>query len=173
MSEEQKRLQRLVEDEELDELLSLVSLEDVADAWWRYTVRSQALQSEARPAADGRWETDPDSWAIQLWFGNAIHEREETVRQFLHLLAERAPAEGDLSYLGAGPIEDFVSDDDERLLWIEEEAARSPNFREALANVWGWRLPPEVFLRLENAAGVPLSWPSSAGPRPGSGARSD
>jgi hypothetical protein len=174
VSEKQKQLRRLVDDDEkLDDLLSLITLEDAADAWWRYTVRSHAVQSEGRPTADDPWDTDPDSWAIQLWFGKAIHEREETVRQFLHLLAERAPAEGELSYLGAGPVEDFVCDDEERLLWIEEEASRSPNFRGALANVWAWRLPPEIFLRLERAARVPLSWPPSAGPRPGSTGRSD
>jgi hypothetical protein len=173
VSEKRKQVQRLVEEEKLGELLSLVALEEVADAWWRYMVRSQALQSQGRSAADDRWENDPDSWAIRLWFGNAIHEREDTVRQFLRLLAERAPVEGDLRDLGAGPVEDFVCDDEERLLWIEEEAARSPNFRKALANVWVWQLPPEVFLRLEGAAGAPLAWPSSAGPRPGSTGRSD
>src|SRR5439155_2578785 len=38
-------------------------------------------------------------------------------------------------------------------------AATSQRFRKALASVWCWSLPPQVFDRLERAAGTPLSFP--------------
>ncbi len=36
------------------------------------------------------------------------------------------------------PVEDFVTADVDRLLWIEKTAKKSRPFREALRNCWRW-----------------------------------
>jgi hypothetical protein len=115
-------------------LLALASLEEIADPWWRYTIRGQERRSGGRPSAD--WDDDPDGWASEVCCKRVIHDDEDTLRRFIRLLAERAPAETDLGFLGAGPLEDFIVNDEDRLRWVEEAAARSPHFRGALANIW-------------------------------------
>ena len=150
------RLIRLAEDGELQELLSAVSLEEIADAWWRYMMRCAAASAEGRPRPE--WDGDPDSWASQIWQSEVLDQSEDIVRESLRIAAERAPADGPtdyppLHYLGAGPIEDFVSSDEERLRWIEAEAQRSPNFRTALTNVWQYDdLTDESYARIQRAA---------------------
>jgi hypothetical protein len=129
---------------DLDALLALVSLDELADAWWRYTMRWDIAHKNGTTEPD--WDTDPDAWAEEIWHEEVLQQREQTVRDYLHVLAERAPAEADLGYLGAGPIEDFATNED-RLRWIEAEAARSLSFRAALANVY-----PRVSLTEEQNA---------------------
>jgi hypothetical protein len=129
-----------------------VSPEQIADAWWRYTMRCDTAHKTEAPVPS--WETDPDAWAEQIWQSEVLNHREHAVREVLGLLAERAPAGADLGYLGAGPIEDFVTDE-HRLKWIEAEAARSSNFRAALANVYSRsNLSEEQNARLKRAAGA-------------------
>jgi hypothetical protein len=149
---------------DLDALLALVSLDELADAWWRYTMRWDIAHKNGTTEPD--WDTDPDAWASEIWHEEVLQQREQAVRDYLHVLAERAPAEADLGYMGAGPIEDFIRDDDHCLLWIEQEARRSAKFRSALANVWVSGLSPAAFLRVQRAAGVELQWPDSMGLRP-------
>jgi hypothetical protein len=102
-------------------------------------VIAQLRSSRDRRAQRGdlKEEGDPDWWAACLWTDPALYDagNEAILREGLHALAERAPAGADLGHLGAGPIENYVTDDVERLCWIEEEA-RSANFRGALANAW-------------------------------------
>ncbi len=78
-------------------------------------------------------------------------------RTLLSLLTERSANDDVLAVVGAGPLEDFVSDDEDRLLWIEKQAAKSGRFRTALRNVWArGYVTAETFDRLQKAAGVPL-----------------
>jgi hypothetical protein len=105
----------------------------------------------------------PDWWAVGVWFATAFRRDEKRRRAAILVLIERAPAGADLGYVGAGPLEDFIYNNEERLVWVEEQAARSGDFRRALANVW---LDPDLdpfFDRIERAAGValkrPLPWP--------------
>lgn len=103
-----RRLEGMLNEGRLEELLSLVSLEEIADAWWRYTLRDR---SEGDDASD-----DPDWWAIDLWLGHSgIYKRGDMGREGIRLLAERAPEGADLGYLGAGPIENFLQDDEDQL----------------------------------------------------------
>lgn len=126
-------LVQLADEGDLDALLAAVSLEAIADAWWRYTMRWDAAHRNALP--EPTWETDPDSWAEQIWQSEVLFQREDVVREFLSIAAMRAPQDADLGYLGAGPIEAFLTNE-ARLLWTEHEAASSRNFRAALANVY-------------------------------------
>ncbi len=151
-------LQDLVDQGDLDGLLAHVTLDDVADAWWRHNVKE--FDDDAAALADADW------WAVEAWIDHLFDRDEELCRRAIRALAEQAPPGADLGYLGAGPLEEFVSADEDRVWWIEAEAERSPNFRKALANVWIDDLPPELFLRIERAAGTELARPSARPPRP-------
>ena len=134
-----------------DELFSLVTVDEVAQAWCRY---------QARVHLPGVDDEDPDRWAVDLLMDTRFLSDEPRVRAVLDLLVEGAGEEV-LGVVGAGPLEDFVKGcDEDRLVWIEERAAASSRFRQALAGVWIWRLSPEVFARVERAAGVPLRRPT-------------
>ena len=125
---------------------AMVSVDEIADAWWRYTLRTVGAAED--------WDTDPDGWASELWHEEVVLRDEEFARDLIRALAERAPTDADMGYLGAGPIEDFATNED-RLRWIEAEAARSRNFRTALANVYARpSLSEEQNARLRRAAEV-------------------
>jgi hypothetical protein len=146
-----KEILEAVERGDVDRLLRLCSLTEIADAWWRYMVRCDVADKAG--AAAPTWDADPDGWASEIWQEEILNQREEAVRELLRLMAERAPAGADLGYLGAGPIEDFATNDESRLRWIESEAARSPNFQAALANVWQkMKLSDESNARIRRAA---------------------
>ena len=133
-----------------DRLLSLVTPEEVGLAWCRYAGR--AVRAAKRP----EWNTDPDGWAAELYYESEFWAAEEFVRSFLVTIADAAPEEA-LGWVGAGPLEDFISDDPDRLAWIEVQAKRSERFRQALGNVWiESRVTKATFLRVQRAAGVKL-----------------
>jgi hypothetical protein len=148
---------------DLDGLLALVSLDEIANAWWRYMMRRAAEGEKSDPD----WEGDPDGWAIEINY-TGILEGEDTFRDYLRALAARAPDDDVelLGYFGAGPLEDFITRDEDRLHWIEQEAERSENFRRALATVWVEDFGASIFLRLQAAARTELVWHANHGPRP-------
>lgn len=147
------------EDGDLPRLLSLVSLDEIVDAWWRYKARAGGDSSG--------WDTDPDGWAMEIHFTFVFYGDEDAFRDYLRALVRRAPDDREaLGHLAAGPIEDFVSADEGRLGWIEQEAAHSETFRLALSNVWAEHIGPRAFLRLQAAAGTELVWHVNHGPRP-------
>jgi hypothetical protein len=144
-----KELQRLVDEDDLEGLFDVLSVEEIADAWWRYTQSDPKLRNVDHP----------DWWAVELWLGRSVFESEDRGHELIHALAERAPDSADLGFLGAGPVEDYISADEAALQWVEAEARRSENYRKALASVWVDHLPPDAFLRVEAAAGTQLPWP--------------
>jgi hypothetical protein len=151
------------ENGDLDGLLALVSLDEIADAWWRYMTRAAAAREQGTPKAD--WDADPDGWAIEIYYD--IFRDGEAIHEYLRALASRAPDDDELlSYFGAGPLEDFITADEERLRWIEQEAQRSESLRRALATVWVEYVGPQAFLRLQAAARTELVWGMNDGPRP-------
>jgi hypothetical protein len=131
-------------------LLSLVTPEEVGLAWCRYASR------RVHGAKPPGWDSDPDGWAAELYYEPEFWADEEFVRSFLVTIADAAPEEA-LGWVGAGPLEDFITDDPDRLAWIEMEAKRSERFRTALANVWiKSHVSEATFLRIERAARVTL-----------------
>src|SRR5207245_5173350 len=115
-----KHLEELLDHRQLDELLSLVTLEEVADAWCSY---------ETRPHDPNVHEDDPDWWAVELVVDrdHYLGPNDLRVRPILALLVDRAPDDDVLGVVGAGPLEDFVkAADEDRLLWIESRAEQSP-----------------------------------------------
>lgn len=99
-----------------------------------------------------------------------VHESEffadeQFVREFLVTIAEAAP-EDLLGLVGAGPLREYLNNDDdphwlenpERLGWVEAQAARSEQFRCALGSASiSSSASRQAFLRLERAAGVELA----------------
>jgi hypothetical protein len=151
MGSDPGRLEELISAGDLEELFSLVTLAEVADAWCSY---------QTRPHIAGVEDDDPDWWAVELLLDSGFWSDEARLRAALDLLVERAPDDDVIGVVGAGPLEDFVKDyNGDRLVWIEERAAASPRFRQALTHVWIWSVEPEVFARVERAAGVPLARP--------------
>jgi hypothetical protein len=151
MPADPKHLQELLDDFRVDELLSLVTLEEIADAWCRY---------QTRPQIAGVQDEDPDWWAVELLMDSDFLSDERRVRQTLILLINQAPSEDVLGVVAAGPLENFVAEDEDRLSWIEEQAKESPRFRGALQRAYLWHLPAQAFARLEQAAGGELPRPS-------------
>jgi hypothetical protein len=147
-----KQLEELLDNDRVDELLALVTIEEIADAWCRY---------QLRPHIDGVEDEDPDWWAVELLMtGSYLDTDERRVRAVLDLVIDRAPDDDVLAVAAAGPLEDFVMEaDEDRLQWIERRAEESARFRQALQRVWVWRLPPALFARVERAAGTPLARP--------------
>ena len=145
-----EHLRGLIDNSRVDELLELVSVEEIADAWW-------GVYGE--PKDDSRKSLN--WWAVALWHHDDFLKREEPRRDGLIALAERAPEDANLGQLGAGPLEDFIWADDETIAWIEEQAARIPRFKTALASVWLAQDTPDwVWERLDRAAGIKLDRPS-------------
>ena len=114
------------------------------------------------------FSTDPHWWAVEFWWLVSGRERvaawEAVARDLLVRLIDHAPSDAVLQHIGAGPFEEFIRADENRVRWIEEQAAVSAKFRTALANVWIWREPDWVFERIERAAGVPLARPDRSRP---------
>ena len=136
----------MVDEGRIDDLLSAVSVDDIAEAWHCYL----------RRAADDY--DDPDWWAVEYWMGPAF-EREEVVREgLLALLA--ASRDEHLGHVGAGPLEAFVCEDEGRIRWIERTAPTNKRLRQALRNVYCWGIMDDRYCeRLERAAGGPLPRP--------------
>jgi hypothetical protein len=153
MAPDPERLQELIDDFRVDEVLSLVTLDEIADAWCGY---------QTRPHIAGVEDEDPDWWAVELLMDSRFISDEARLRATLDLILDRADEEDVFGVFAAGPLEDFVAECDEdegRLAWVEERAAVSPRFREALQRIHVWSLPPEVFTRIERAAGARLPVP--------------
>lgn len=142
------RLQQLVDFEDLDGLLELVSPEEIAEAWCRYT-------------ADDDHELDdhPDWWAIDLFFTTEIFRRSDLYRTLLLRMLEHPDPDMDWA-VAAGPLENFVSDNPDDLAWLERECATNPRLRRALTGTAAASyVSTETLWRLDAAVGEPLTRP--------------
>jgi hypothetical protein len=147
-----ERLEALVDEEKVAEVLALVSLDSIAETWCRYTRRTPT---------GARSHSDDDWWAIELWMTKAWWDDPARVRDGLLALVHAAQDDDDLlNCVGAGPLENYLADDENTLRWVEAQAAKSAAFRKALASVWVWgELDDSAASRIEAAAGVPLDRP--------------
>ncbi len=140
-----KELLELVDSDDVDGVLHIVTLDAIAQAWWRW-----------HRGAHNSFH-DPDWWAIELFQGQAIFEHRDLHRELLLELVAQASDEDELEIVGAGPLEDLVSDNEHFLRWVEDLAADNGKFRTALSKIWLYGDErPETLRRLEAAAGVPL-----------------
>jgi len=146
-----RTLEELIDDEDIDSLLTRVSPDDIAATWCRY-------HREDHPFEEDAWE-HPDWWAVDLLLTGAVYRDSRVIREVLLKLVEHADVDV-LGSVGAGPLENFVSDDEDDLRWIEAQCAADEKFRTALSGVWCASYVSEATLvRLDAAAGVPLARP--------------
>lgn len=138
-------LQRFVDAEDIDGLLRHATLDEIAVAWHRYTA-----------APEPKGDEHPDWWAIELLLRRSAFERPAFYRAMLLKLVEHADEDG-LGNVGAGPLENYVSDNEEDLAWLERTCSHVGGLRVALANVWcDCDVSEATMARLDAACGQPL-----------------
>jgi hypothetical protein len=127
-----------------------VSVEEIARAWIAYQHDSERSPSDV---PDTHW------WAVVLWQDDAWWEDEERARRGILAIVRAAETDLDYDVIGAAILEHFVrSDDEDRLRWIETQAAKSEAFRRSLANAWVWGYAPDTVAgRIETAAQTRLA----------------
>lgn len=143
-------LQELIDVEDIDRLIEIVTLDEIAAAWCRYSSRRHSVGGD----------DDPDWWAIELFMTSEIFKRTALYRALLVKLVEHAQSDDVIGAVGAGPLENFVSDDQDDLMWLESECQRNEKLRSALGGVWcAGEVSAETLERLDAAAGTQLARP--------------
>jgi hypothetical protein len=131
-----------------------VTPEEVAEASWRYNAEKDSPGEH------------PDWWAVSVRMNSDFLARPDLVRAVVLAMIDSAPDDNALGYVGASILEDYVSDNEDTVRWIEEQATKSERFRLALQNVWcAKRVSAETFARIERAAGAPMR-PAGLRPTP-------
>jgi len=145
-------LQRLVDAEDLDGVLAVTTADEIARTWHRYG------------AARERTVDHPDWWAVELLLTREVFKRKALYRELLLKLVAEATDDAGLGAVGAGPLENLVSDNPDDLAWLEAECATNARLRQALANVWcAGEVSDSTLARLDTAAGVRLPRPRPRG----------
>ncbi len=122
-----------------------------ADATRAYTdeelVRDYTLAWTGQGDASHSWASDELDYL-------AWKQPERAWAAILSLIA-RSPSDQFLAILAAGPLEDLLCEHGAAFIArVEQEARRDPQFRDALAGVWGSsRMPPEIHTRVRAAVG--------------------
>jgi hypothetical protein len=119
-------LGHLVDNDDIDSLMAVVTIEDIAGAWLR-----------SRRGADGPDAAGPDEWASELWYSSSWYSDRARTRATVIAMLEQADAD-DVARIGSGPLENLVVDDESALQWVDEQARISPQFRVALTHAWLW-----------------------------------
>lgn len=148
------RLQGLVNARRFDDLLRVVTLADVAQAWIRYQHDHAGTGPTMTPETDANW------WAVEAWMENEWWADETRVRTGILELIAAAETDLDFGVIGAAVMEVFINQDADRLAWLERHATASDRFRRAFANVYVWgELPDAIATRVEAAASTRLPRP--------------
>jgi hypothetical protein len=119
----------------------------VKAAYWRHhrAMKSQVARREAPPPDMAQF---PDFWAWE-YVHDLCGSGPSAALDRLINLAESAPDNEGLAYLGAGPVEDLVSGYRGLLIDdIEEGASRSPSFLHALQAMYPTEIPESVRVRM-------------------------
>jgi hypothetical protein len=145
-----RELIELVDADDISGVLALASLDDVAAAWCRYAQKPSEDRDDT--------EVEPDWWAVVFFWARPLFEDRELHRAALLKLIERADSDDVIGQVAAGPLENFMSNNESDLQWLEANAARNPKLRQAIAGVW-IDLTPANMARLDRAAGTPLTRP--------------
>ncbi len=100
------------------------------------------------------WRAEPPvyGWATELLFDKISNDPETAWALVLELI-ENAPENDALGWVGAGPLEDLLSERGADFIErVEVLARQNDRFRDCLASVWGWsRMPPEVYSRMRQS----------------------
>jgi hypothetical protein len=143
-------LEDLINRGEIDAVLAVVSLDEIAAAWCRDWARDDWNPDEARP----------DWWASNLLMCPEVRQNSPLMRALILRLLDHADTEDLIGCVGAGPLEDYFCGDEDDLKWIEQQAAQSERFRLAVGHLWvANTVAAGVMARLDRAAGQPLARP--------------
>lgn len=121
----------------------------LVQAYWQHFVRATRGDRQARlDAGEFVWAEDE--------VRSALSDPLEAV-PLLVALADAAPDEEALAYLGAGPVEDLLVEHATIVVTaLEAAAARNPRFRYALRCAWfDDKVPPSVERRLRRFGSPP------------------
>lgn len=120
-------------------IIDRLGVQRLVDAWLAWT-----------PNPDGIYP-DQHWWAFSLFDDIQQWADEDLHREIVLRFVETADDE-QLWHVAAHPLEDFLTDNDERLTWMEQIATQSPRFRLALGGVWTDRKEPRTAARIERVA---------------------
>jgi hypothetical protein len=98
-------------------------------------------------AADVADHNAPTWWASSFVMDLDNWADEDRHRSVLLRLIEDADGQS-LWDVAAGPLEDFITSDEDRLQWMEYQAAHNPKFKAALAGVWTYGKDPATAARV-------------------------
>ena len=119
------RVVSILNEDGIDAALAELAEQCLAICWVRATREMHERRREGSDAGDAA-----DVWVLDLWWHPDWYNDRNRVRRVIEHLVEQA--RGDqiaLENVGAGPLEEFVTDADEDLLWIESMCQRSTDFR--------------------------------------------
>lgn len=116
-----------------------LGVQRLVDAWLAWT-----------PTPDGTYP-DQHWWAFSLFDDIERWADEDLYRKIVLRFIDAADDE-QLWHVAAHPLEDFLTDNDERLTWMEQTATQSPRFRRALGGVWTHSKEPSTAARIARAA---------------------
>lgn len=123
-----------------------VDLDDLAARYWEAHGLSQGTREDRLRADNTPWEEVQE----MIW------NHDDRIVEVLVQLAESAPSDDDAGYVGAGPLEELLYENrdrlreptDELLAQVDAAARRSSRFRRALASALLEDLPAPVVRQL-------------------------
>ncbi len=138
-------------EDDLDRILEMATVPQIVAAWLDYGTRDHSRDDDS--------EEDPAWWAVSLMFEDEVFHRDDLYREILVALVDPA-TDDQLGAIAAGPRENFISDNEQDLLWLEAQAARDPKWRAAILGTWVAEfVSPMTLERLDTAAGAQLPRP--------------
>ena len=103
---------------------------------------------------------DLNSWPVTLVLEIDRKKHRNLNRRVIEALVRAAPDDDALKYVGAGPLEDYLSPAEDDVAWIERSCDAIAGFGVAVGNVWGLdRYPRKFVARIETAIGGPVARP--------------
>lgn len=118
-------------------------VDELVSAYW------QQYQLSTSDSREDRLRSDQYFWAWQEVDARMDDLAPADAVALLVTLADAAPSDAALGYLGAGPVEDLFAYRAAEVVDEVDEAARThARFRVALTAAWYEKVPPEIVQRL-------------------------
>jgi len=116
---------------------------EIVAAWIDFEARPHTLHED--------WIRDRAWWAIEAMMDLQLHDPARALGVAFQI-ARASDAPKVLEMLGAGPLEDLLSEDPTLIDAIAIEAASSPHLRVALRATWQNAMPDEVWQAVRRLA---------------------
>lgn len=113
---------------------------EIVGAWIDFESRPHTLHED--------WIRDRSWWAIEAMMDLQLHDPARAL-DLAFQIARATDTPKALEMLGAGPLEDLLSEDPTLIDAIAIEAASSPNLRTALASTWQNTMSDDVWLAVQ------------------------